>query len=239
MKKAIIYVIIAIFLALVVQPSIVVEIAESKRVPTNTETTVATNDTVDLKTSKSNATICINPAFGGYNTGYSEKGKMPAKDITLELALEIGKKLELSGYNVVYTRDSDNILTFNNVQEDALNRINLAKDQKADYLFTIELNSDTDSLAKGYTIFTQPNPGLIELANNIAQQFDQINYSEFKGLDSDHYGNFPILDDSDLPSLFVEFGYITNPSDYSQITNKEYQEKLASAIAKAFLEEID
>ena len=94
-------------------------------------------------------------------------------------------------------------------------------------------------LEKGYTIFTQPNDSLIDLSNEIAQNLMQINYSEFKGLDSDHYGNFPILADSDLSTIFIEFGYVSNPSDYSQMSDIEYQKKIASAIAKAFLNKIN
>ena len=129
--------------------------------------------------------------------------------------------------------------SYKNEEENANYRINISKDQKADYLLRIELNSNSDPLEKGYTIFTQPNDSLIDLSNEIAQNLMQINYSEFKGLDSDHYGNFPILADSDLSTIFIEFGYVSNPSDYSQMSDIEYQKKIASAIAKAFLNKIN
>ena len=78
------------------------------------------------------------------------------------------------------SRDKCNF--YKNEEENANYRINIAKDQKADYLLRIELNSNSDPLEKGYTIFTQPNDSLIDLSNEIAQNLMQINYSEFKGL---------------------------------------------------------
>lgn len=239
MNKTYFYIIIAIFLALVVQPNISVKQKENVRIPENQDGTIMTNDTVDLKTSESKSVICIDPAYGGANVGFVEQGKMDAKDITLQLALVIGQTLEQSGYIVVYTRMDDNISFYNNEEENENYRINIAKDQDADYLLHLEVNYNRDTLEKGYTIFTQANEDCIDLCNVIAQEFMKINYSEFKGLDSDHYGNFPILADSDLPTISIELGYMSNPSDYSQMTNEDYQKKIASAIAKAFLQEIN
>ena len=239
MNKTYIYIIIAVFLALVVQPNISVKLKETIRIPENQGETLMTNDTVDLKSSESKATICIDPAYGGVDSGFVSQGKTDSKDITLNLALIIGDMLKQSGYNVVYTRIDDSINFYKNEEENANYRINIAIDQKADYLLRIELNSNSDPLEKGYTIFTQPNDSLIDLSNEIAQNLMQINYSEFKGLDSDHYGNFPILADSDLSTIFIEFGYVSNPSDYSQMSDIEYQKKIASAIAKAFLNKIN
>lgn len=241
MNKTYIYIIIAIFLALVVQPNISVNLKESVRIPENAQSpeAIMTNDTVDLAISESKSTICIDAAYGGSDLGYSEQGKLASKDITLQLSKIIGETLEQSGYNVVYTRTDDDINFYSNDEQNANYRINIAKDQKSDYLLHIDINSNVDSLVKGYTIFTQPDDKLINLSNTISQNFQSINYSQFRGLDSDHYGNFPILKDQDIPTISIEFGYITNPSDYTQITNEDYQKKIASSIAKAFLQEVN
>lgn len=238
MKKALIFVILAIFLALVVQPNIVRDYDKKYRVPTNTTSTVATNDTTDLKTCKSKATICIDPGYTGVET-YADDDKISAKDLSLSLAKKIGEKLSTSGYNVVYTRDKDDFVNFTSDEDSCKDRIIIAKGYEADYLLSLQLNNDSDSLAKGYTIFTQNDDNLISLGSSIASKLDDINFSQFQGLDSDHYGNFPILSESDLKSIYIEFGYLTNTQDYTQLSDESYQEKIGSAIAKAFLEEID
>lgn len=235
MEKAIIYIVIAIFLALVIQPNISNKKIENPRVPSQTENAIMTNDTVDLTTCESKSIICIDPAFGGYDYGYAEDGKEYGKDVTLQLSKKIGEYLEQAGYTVVYTRTSDDIPTFYNDNDSANYRINSAKNQGATYLISVKVTSDVDFLSRGYTIFTQPDEQLIELASSISTQLQSINYSQYKGSDSDHYGNFPILNDSSLPTLFVEFGYMSNIQDYSQLTNAEMQDKIGSAIVKSFL----
>ena len=236
MNKAIVYIIIAVFLALVIQPNIAIQLKSTSRVPVNTDTqSIMTNDTVDLTTCESRAIICLDAAFGGSDSGYSQEGKTDSKDITLDIALKTGDKLEQAGYTVVYTRDSDDITTFSTDSDSANYRLNSAKDQGANYFFRIEVNSDSDNLTRGYTIFTQPTQELIDLAGEISNQLQSINYSQFQGTDSDHYGNFPILNDDSLPSAFIELGYVTNIQDYNQLTSEEMTDKIASAIAKSFL----
>ena len=100
------------------------------------------------------------------------------------IAKKIGDSLASVGYNVVYTRSDDSSLS----TEDRITSIN---SQKAKYLISIQMNSSSDSLSKGYSIFTQPNDNMIQLAKKLAQTMNSINLSQFEGIDSDHYENFP------------------------------------------------
>ena len=58
-------------------------------------------------------------------------------------------------------------------------------------------------------------------------------------MDSDHYANFPILQDRDLPSVLLELGYLTNADDLTNLTDESFQNKIAYAIAEAFVETIN
>lgn len=82
---------------------------------------------------------------------------------------------------------------------------------------------------------TQNNKQLIELSEEITAQLDTINFSEFQGLDSDHYDNFPILTNKDIPSILLEIGYITNEEDITKLKDEIYQEKIGDAIAKSYV----
>lgn len=71
MKRAFVYFLIAIFLLLVVQPNIQTsDVDKNNRVPTNTTNSITTNENADIPQSESKATICIDPANGGTDTGY-------------------------------------------------------------------------------------------------------------------------------------------------------------------------
>lgn len=236
MRRAILFLIFALFLAMVIQPNLNKQIKETSTidvpVQADSQTTVITNNTVSNKQSKSKAVICIDASHGGDDAGYINDGYASEKDLNLAIAKKIGDALENVGYNVVYTRSDDSTLN----TEDRITSLNA---QKADYLISIQMNSSSDSLSKGYSIFTQPNEKMIQLAKELASTMNSINLSQFEGIDSDHYENFPILYDSQIPSILLELGYLSNTEDYTKLTNESFQEKIADAIAESFLDKIN
>ena len=60
-----------------------------------------------------------------------------------------------------------------------------------------------------------------------------------EGIDSDHYENFPILYDSQIPSILLELGYLSNSEDYTKLTDETFQQKIANAITESFLDQIN
>ena len=144
------------------------------------------------------------------------------------MAEAIGKKLEDSGFQVVYTRQDATTLSNDE-------RLSLARNDKADYLLSITTTNDTDTLQKGFSIMTQQNTNLINLGSDIAEELESVNYTDYQGLDSDHYENFPILTNTNMPAILLEVGYTSNTEDVSALTNEATQDKIATAIARGFV----
>lgn len=234
MRRAILFLIFALFLALVIQPNLNKQIKETSKiaVPKQTDSTVITNDTVSNSRCKSGAIICIDASHGGSDSGYTSDGHTSEKDLNLTIAKKIGDSLSKVGYHVVYTRSDDSTLS----TQDRITSVNA---QKADYLISIQMNSSSNSLSKGYSIFTQPKDKMIRLAKNLADTMSAINLSQFEGIDSDHYENFPILYDSQIPSVLLELGYLSNSDDYIKLSDDTIQQKIADAITKSFLDIIN
>lgn len=228
-------------MAVIIQPNISNSLVKNvdHDIPVNTTSRPLTNEDASLTQCESKAVICIDADNGGNDHGYEVEGRQLAKDINLALALKIGDRLSKSGYHVIYTRQDDNIQESYDSDESAEWRIEKAIAGQADYFLSITLYGDSDIYQKGYSIFTQENVKTIALANEIANQFEVINYSEYKGIDSDHYENFPILSNKEIPSILVQIGHITNQSDYSYLVDENFQMKLANAILKAFIKEIN
>ena len=220
MKKTLIYLIFAVFLALIVQPNIRGNLSQGdQRVPTNTTNgTPATNDTIELKADVKDITICVDAA--------QQSGS--DQDINLAMAEKKKKKLEDSGFQVVYTRQDTTTLSNDE-------RLSLARNDKADYLLSITTTNDTDTLQKGFSIMTQQNTNLINLGSDIAEELESVNYTDYQGLDSDHYENFPILTNTNMPAILLEVGYTSNTEDVSALTNEATQDKIATAIARGFV----
>ena len=234
MRRAILFLIFALFLAMVIQPNLNKQIKKKSEidVPEQTDSTIITNDNVSNSHCKSKAIICIDASHGGSDSGYTTDGHISEKELNLTIAKKIGDSLALVGYNVVYTRSDDSTLS---TEE----RITSLNSQKANYLISIQMNSSSDSLSKGYSIFTQPNDKMIQLAKDLSNTMNSINLSQFEGIDSDHYENFPILYDSQIPSILLELGYLSNSDDYTKLTDETYQQKIADAITQSFLDKIN
>ena len=103
MRRAILFLIFALFLAMVIQPNLNKQIKEKSKidVPEQTDSTIITNDTVDNSRCKSKAVICIDASHGGSDAGYTSDGHTSEKDLNLIIAKKIGDSLASVGYNVV------------------------------------------------------------------------------------------------------------------------------------------
>jgi N-acetylmuramoyl-L-alanine amidase len=95
--------------------------------------------TLGLKIGK----IVIDPGHGGHDTGTIGPNGLEEKDLTLDVALRLGKLIEQKlGAQVVYTRTDD---TFVPLEE----RTALANQAKGDLFISIHANSSSDSSARG------------------------------------------------------------------------------------------
>lgn len=239
MKRAMLFLIAALFMALIVQPNLHTIDDENVRTPVNTTTEAKTNDNIDIGISSSKATICLDAGGGGIDTGYIKEGQTSEKDINLTIVQLLGKYLSEAEYNVVYTRNDDSTIVGTNEIDSSKERIQRALNQESDYLISIHMSDDVDTTIQGYSLFTHPDEKLIDLCNAIKEKLMSVNYSRFNGLDSDHYENFPILSNQSLPTIMIELGYLTNADDYANLTNEEYQNLIARSMAEAILEQID
>lgn len=240
MKRALFFLIIALFMALIVQPNLSTLSDDDVKVPQDDSTAgLITNDNIDMSKCESQAIICLDAANGGLDYGYYQEDHLPEKDVNLEIVQAIGEYLTKADYKVVYTRTGDEDVNPETGVLSFEERINYAKGQNALYMISIQCNEDTDILKKGFSLFTHPNDLMIAVGNSIYENLSAINYSQFEGLDSDHYSNFPILNNEQIPTIMIDIGYLTNEEDYNNLTNPEFQKKIGKAIAMAILKEIN
>ncbi len=240
MKHAVWFLIASLFILLVIEPNLISQVQEPfLKVPTYDENAAfRTNHDVETPLSQSKALIYIDPARGGKDSGYKIAGQMAEKDLLMQLALAIGDALEKAGYRIEYGRWYDNVPACSDEESCENARLQEAKEIGADYVLALAMNQDS-SLHRGYSLFTQPRADLESLAKELATQIQTTSYSNFEGIDTDHYLFFPVLRDSSIPSILLQAGYITNPSDYAKLSDTKFQARLANAIAQAFLKVIN
>ena len=117
--------------------------------------------------------VVIDAGHGGKDPGRPNQSGIKEKDIVLKIALDLGKKLENSGDEVIYTRDKDVFLTLRQ-------RAKIANDVDADLFISIHCNAFHDSSVHGSETFVY---GLhVSNANfNVAKKENEIIFLD------DHY----------------------------------------------------
>lgn len=174
--------------------------------------------------------IYLDPGHGGYDGGCVSYNKdIIEKNVTLNIALLVKRKLNMLGYNVLLTRSTDTALG-NTKKEDIYKRVDLINNSKAVLYLSIHANSFTSSNIKGAQTFYNPSNDInkdlaITLLNNV-RTLDETNKRVAKSMSGKY-----LLDHVNVPGCLIEVGFITNIDDLNKLTNETYLEDLAMLIS--------
>lgn len=177
--------------------------------------------------------ICIDPGHGGDESGASSLGCIEKKD-TLKLALLVEKQLKKRGYTVVMTRKGDDTLS-------PSERTKIANDAKAQVLVSIHRNNfKEDPTSKGveaWISYTMPSNSK-SLAESILSEIEKTNTMDNRGIKTgsttDAKEDYTINEKSNMASLILEMGFMSNKKD-NKLLNKnrtKYSEAIANGIIK-------
>ncbi len=180
-------------------------------------------------------TWVIDAGHGGRDTG-CEGTLTKEKDITLAVAKEVGRlvKKNISGVQVVYTREKDKYLT---LQE----RCDIANSRGATLFISIHVNSASNQFARGTESFFATNvplkgtqAGKSELLALLLQrQYLSHGREISRGVKQ---RELYVCEHTNMPSVLTEIGFISNLNEEAYLNSKDGQRELAEAIYKALAE---
>ncbi len=181
--------------------------------------------------------VCIDAGHGGYDVGAMTSSNVYEKDITIKVALEVGKILDQNQINVVYTRTSDEVPWPSNESDDLLKRIDISNSKNADVFVSIHCNFFEDSSVKGVESWCRfPNSEGEYLAKNIQNKLASVNYTTDRRIKYESDSEIRVIRLNNAVSTLVELGYLTNDSDTEFLLSTQGQAKCAKAIADGILE---
>lgn len=168
--------------------------------------------------------IVIDPGHGMENKGSlydpgAVSGNYKEAEIVLGQAKKISQILTEKGYHVILTRNDAKTKTPLN------SRIKIAKDNNADLFISLHCNANANSSAHGQEVYFGKNAKSKTLAdsiqNSLINEISNTNktYSKDRGVKS---GNFRVLKSSEIPSVLVESGFITNEKDRTYLLDNIY-----------------
>lgn len=206
----------------------------------NIKKTAETIDAADNKPDR--IKILIDPGHGGVDQGAS--GDMKVAEAPINLA--ISKKLmvlEGTGFEVEMTRYDDEGLYTNlsgtirdKKNEDLKNRVELINQSGADLVISVHLNSFPQKQYYGAHVFYQKNnePITKPAAETIQESMKNILDKSNSRVPQVKKG-IKIMDDTKVPVILIECGFLSNNDEERKLISADYQEKTAWAIFTGLL----
>lgn len=175
--------------------------------------------------------VVIDPAYGGDVTG-AVSDELKGKDITLEIARALKKKLDGTDIKVYYTRMDDSTLS----EED---RVGLTNATKADMLVRIEVNENEDSKIYGTEAvynskFFIPGFGSVELADLLEREVVTAISGKANGL-TDSGEEDVVINEATVPAAAIRVGYLSNGQEEILLGRDDYIQKIAEGIYQAIM----
>lgn len=176
--------------------------------------------------------------------GGSDPGKVGVndaleKEINLAVAKKLEKELKKAGIKVVMTREKDSGLTTDAVisskVEDMKERVRIINDTKPQIVVSIHQNSFKEGSVHGAQVFyfthSQEAENAALLMQEKMREVDTENKRQAKANDT-----YYMLKKTEVPTIIVECGFLSNPEDAAKLVTEEYQKQMAEKICEGILE---
>jgi N-acetylmuramoyl-L-alanine amidase len=171
------------------------------------------------------AKIVIDPGHGGDDFG-TKVGQTIEKVINLKTAEYVATLLRKGGYEVLMTRKKDIFISL-------ADRVDFANRSKASLMVSIHFNAAQSKEAEGLEIFYFKDP-IQERKNHSKNLADlvmrfvlDLTKAKSRGVKT---GNFCVIRDTQIPSILVEGGFLTNERELEKIRQDQYLKSLAQGI---------
>lgn len=199
---------------------------------------------VSLSGAEERPMIVLDAGHGGMDGGCSSANGDVEKNINLSILLHLRELLEMSGYSVMVTRDTDISIHDQGVEgianqksSDMDNRLKIFNSSDNAICISIHQNQFTDPKYSGAQMFySDSHPASGTLAQTIQNQFVSFlqpeNTREIKLCGKELF----LCYYSENPTVMVECGFLSNPDEAALLVTEEYQQKVAFTIYAGLME---
>jgi len=189
-----------------------------------------------------NKIVLIDPGHGGIDGGAVSKNGTIEKYINLAISLKIRERLKKLRYQVIMTREDDNGIYTKDIDinkmkiQDLNNRCKIKRESNCDLFISVHQNFFEQSDCRGPQVWYSKNEESSKLAHIIQKNLNKdLGYSKRKVKEAN--GAYKILRCyTNIPSIIIECGFITNVEEESKLKNEEYQGKIADSIVNSIKE---
>lgn len=185
-----------------------------------------------------NKIIVLDSGHGGDDPGKIGVNQAKEKDVNLKIAKKTKERLEKKGWKVVMTREKDVMLgdpaAGNKKIHDMKARVERINKTMPQAAVSIHQNSYQDAQIHGAQVFyyshSEEGKRMAEVMQKALLKADEENTRQAKANDT-----YYLLKRTEVPTIIVECGFLSNPEEAAKLVSPKYQEKLAEAIAEGIL----
>ena len=177
-------------------------------------------------TSRSFNTVVVDAGHGGRDSGAYRRYGPPEKNVTLDVATRLSRKLRESELKVVMTRTGDIFVPLDT-------RVDIENSTPNSVFVSIHFNDSRRRGVKGFETYYR-SPYAAELAQSIQNRLCSIKGAVNRGV---HTADYRVVRKAIYPAVLVECGYLSNRAEGSEAGNGQYRELLADKIAQAIVEQ--
>ncbi len=193
---------------------------------------LVSNENVQAK----DRTVVIDAGHGGKDPGKVGVNDVLEKDLNLQIAKKVQVILENQGIQVVMTREDDSMEE--NKVADMKKRVSLINETKPLIAVSIHQNSYSQEDIRGAQVFyykhSKEGKEAAEMMQEELRTVDETNQREIK-----ENSTFYMLKKTEVPTIIVECGFLSNAQEADQLKDEGYQQKLAEAICSGITKWLD
>lgn len=205
------------------------------------------NDTINTSSIPvSSHTVTIDAGHGIPDEGAQNENGLTEAGINLKIALKVQKLLEVSNCTVILTRSDENGIydidskTLREMKvSDMKNRVKIGNSSDSDIFVSIHLNKIPQNQYYGWQTFYKENSEEgKKLSNYIQENLNQSIQIENKRVPQTISGKY-IIENLEIPTVIVECGFLSNPTEANLLTQNDYQDKIAWGIYCGIMDYFD
>lgn len=183
-------------------------------------------------------TVVIDAGHGGGDPGKVGVGDVIEKEINLQIAKKVEQLMKKKKIKVIMTREEDAMLSgegnTGTKAEDMKERVKIINGEAPQLAVSIHQNSYQDAVVHGAQVFYYSGSSEGDEAAKIMQNallvVDGDNTRQAKGNNT-----YYLLKRTEVPTIIVECGFLSNSEDAANLCDDGYQDKVAEAISSGIL----
>ena len=184
---------------------------------------------------KKKIVVAMDAGHGGSDPGHlpNNSNLLPEKDLNLAIANLVAEYIDkyLSHVEVVYTRKDDRFVSLDD-------RVDLANERGVDYFISIHCNANDRAAVHGTETHVHDLKSVksVRLATIMEKEFANRAKRKSRGIKDtkDREHSLQVLKYTEMTSVLIECGFLTNEREAGYLNTVNGQEILASAIFRGF-----